>query len=115
MEELKDLFEFESLNDEAKKEYKIAVLKKKEKMLEADLEFIREINRLVQKSAEGKTVQEEISEIEETKKEEELLPSPAEEAKDGNSDENGNGKEKTETKTEKETKEAKESEEPKKK
>lgn len=39
---------------EQKKEFKMAFLKKKEKMLEAKLEFIREINALIKKSAENK-------------------------------------------------------------
>jgi len=33
------------------KEFKIASLKKREKILEAKLEFVREINRLIEKSS----------------------------------------------------------------
>lgn len=33
------------------RDFKIAVLKKKERILEAKLEFIREINRLIEKSS----------------------------------------------------------------
>jgi hypothetical protein len=33
------------------KEFKIAYMKKKERILEAKLEFIREINRLIEKSS----------------------------------------------------------------
>jgi hypothetical protein len=41
------------------KEFKIASLKKKERILEAKLEFIREINRLIEKSSEAPKEKEE--------------------------------------------------------
>lgn len=119
LDELKDLFEFDSLSEESKREYKIAVLKKKERMLEAKLEFIREINRLIQKSAEEKkpeaekpTEEEAKPETKELAKEEEIIPSDTKEEKEPDGNGNGNGKEKP---AEKETKaETKETEEPKK-
>ena len=49
-----DMFDMSAWPKEMKKEFKMAVLKKKEKMLEAKLEFIREIMAMMKKSSESK-------------------------------------------------------------
>lgn len=53
-----DMFGLESLAKEFKKEFKMALLKKKEKILEAKLDFIREINSLLKKSSDFKETNE---------------------------------------------------------
>ncbi len=49
---------------EFEKEYKIALLKKKEQILEAKLNFVREINKLIEKSVEVAETVEPVKEAE---------------------------------------------------
>lgn len=48
------MFDLSKMPMEMKKEFKMAMLKKKEKMLEAKLEFVREIIGMIKKSTETK-------------------------------------------------------------
>lgn len=57
--EMGGMFDFSMMPMEVKKEVKMAWLKKKEKMLEAKLEFIREINRLIKKTGGSAPAKEE--------------------------------------------------------
>jgi len=44
------MFDFSAWPKETKKEFKMALLRRREKILEAKLEFVREINLLMKKS-----------------------------------------------------------------
>lgn len=57
--EMEGMFDFSMIPMEMKKELKMAYLKKKEKVLEAKLEFIREINRIIKKSSGTSAAKEE--------------------------------------------------------